>query len=159
ADAAVGSEDPEPDKHPLVAATTGAAGAGMCPSREQRVRPETDNVVVTEDDVVGDLQNGAQLLPVRFGATCEPGPEDPVIDALDVGCPRRRLTIEIEWADGRRDRSRHRGGAGTRGAVWQEVGIAVVEPDDGIAHAVGGERLPPSPSPVRIDLDQVQLLS
>src|SRR5262249_17944972 len=63
------------------------------------------------------------------------------------------------WADGRRDRSRHRGGAGTRGAVWQEVGIAVVEPDDGIAHAVGGERLPPSPSPVRIDLDQVQLLS
>src|SRR5262249_28625957 len=154
ADAAVGSEDPEPDEHLLVAATTGAAGAGMCPSREQRVRPETGDVIVTEYDVVGDLQNGAKLLPECFGPTREPGSEDPVIDDLHVGRPRCRVAIGMEWAvDGRRDRTCRRRGAVARGPGGEQLGVALVQPHDRVAQPVGGEPLHPPASSVRIHLD------
>ena len=59
----------------------------------------------------------------------------------------------------RRDRARRRRGAGARGAVGEELGVALVQPGDGVAEPVGGEDLAAPASSLRVDLDQDDIVS
>ena len=63
---------------------------------------------------------------------------------------RSRSGGPISAATERADRR----GAGALGAVGEQLGIALVQPGDGVAQVVVGEDLEPLASPLRIDLDQ-----
>ena len=153
------SEDPEPEELPLVGAAAGAVGAEVRPAHEERIGPQAEDVVLAHGDVVGDLEQRAAVLQQRFRPARGPGPQDPVVDDLDGGCERGGEAIEVDRSQHRRDRARRRRGAGARGAVGEEVGVALVQPDDGVAQPVGGEALDPPASSLRVDLDQSDSLS
>ena len=76
----------------------------------------------------------------RLGSAQDPEPDGAVIDELDGGRERRGAAIEVERSQHRRDRARRRRGAGALGAVGEQLGVALVQPDDGVAEAVGRRR-------------------
>src|SRR5262249_17623105 len=82
-----------------------------------------------------------------------------MVDHLDIGPDRRGPAIEIGWPEERRHRARRRRGAAARGAVGEQLGVALVQPGDGIAQAVGGEDLAPRAPSLPVDLDQLDGLA
>ena len=93
----------------------------------------------------------------RFRPARGPGPQGPVVDDLDGGRERRGAAIEVERSQQRRDRARRRRGAGARGAVGEELGVALVQARDGVAEAVGGEDLGAPAPALRVDLEQTMI--
>ncbi len=148
---AIGSEDPEHEEGPLEGAAAGAVGAEVRPAHEERVGSQAEDVVDAGGAVVGELEQGAERAagPLRLRArTGEP--DGAVVDELDVGRERRAVAIEVERSQQRRDRARRRRGAVALGAVGEELGVALVQPGDGVAQPVGGEDLgPPASSAAR----------
>ena len=115
---------------------------------------QTEEFVGARGGVVGELEHGAEVLKVRFRPTREPGPQGPVVNDLDGGCDQRGDAIEVERSLHSHDRLRRCRGAGTRGAVGEEIGVPFVQPRDGVAQPVDGEDLGPRPSSLGVDLDQ-----
>ena len=135
---------------PLEGAAAGAVGAEVRPAHEERVGSQGEDVVDAVGDVVGELEQGADAPQHGFGSAHGPEPDGPVVDELDVGRERRGVAIEVRRSQQRRDRARRRRGAGALGAVGEELGVALVQPGDGVAQAVGGEDLgPPASSRAR----------
>ncbi len=140
------SEDPEQEERPLVGAAAGAVGAGVRPAHEERVGLQAEDVVDAHGDVVGELEQGAEVLQQRFRPARGPGPQR-------SGGRRPRWRARARWRSDRgravphgRDRARRRRGAGALGAVGEELGVALVQAGDGVAEPVGGEDLgPPAP--------------
>ncbi len=123
----------------------------MSRAHQQRISLQVEDFVRARGDLVGELEHGAEVVQVRFPPTRGPGSQGPVVDDLDVGCDRGGIAIEVE----RRhppDRARRRRRAGARGAVGEELGVALVQAGDGVAQPVGGEALPPSDSSLRVGL-------
>ncbi len=127
---------------------------------EQRVGSQAEDVVDANGDVVGDLEQGAEACAGRLRAPrADPIPR--------VRWSTTRWRARAPWRSDRgrtvpsmrRDRARRRRGAGARGAVGEELGVALVQPRDGVAQLVGGEDLGPPASPLRVDLDQDDLLA
>jgi len=77
-----------------------------------------------------------------------------VVDVLHGGCKRRGPAIEIEPFLESGERAHRRRGADAFWTVGEEVGVALVQPGDGVAQPVLGEDLEPSSLPLRVDLDQ-----
>src|SRR5215470_17663058 len=93
-------------------------------------------------------------------AVRRPGAQYPMVDVLDVGCERARQAIGIEPSLQELCRgARRRRGAGAFGAVGEDLGVALIEPGDGVTQPIGGEDLaPPLPS-LRVDLDRTDYFS
>ncbi len=99
------------------------------------------------------------MLPQLFRPARGPGPQDPVVDDLDGRCGHRGEAIGVERPPDRRDRARRRRRAGARGTVGEELGVALVQADDGVAQAIGREQLGPPATSARVDFVQGELLS
>src|SRR5262249_30887244 len=85
--------------------------------------------------------------------------EPAVVDELDVGPNGRGPAIEVGLPEEGRDRARRCRGAVARGALGEQLGVALVEADDGVAKAVGGEDLAPRAASLSVDLDQLDGLA
>src|SRR5207244_1986759 len=68
--------------------------------------------------------------------------ERPVVDVLTVRRDDRVDGVRV-WAPQYRDRARRRRGAGAFRAVGEELGVALVQPGDGVAKPLGREYLDP----------------
>src|SRR5262249_59464650 len=79
------------------------------------------------------------------------------VAAPEGGYKQGGMAIGVGWPDARRNRPCRRCGNGPRGAIGQQLGVALVEPDDGVAQMVGGEDLG-SPTSLRVDLRQIDYL-
>ena len=100
----------------------------MRPAHEERVGPQAEDVV----DAHGERRRRARAgsgVPRRTASAprADPIPEGPVVDELDGGRERRGVAIGVERSHDRRDRARRRRGAGARGAVGEELGVALVQ--------------------------------
>ena len=155
---AIRSGDPEDEEGSFVGPAAGTGSAKVSPAQEQRIRLQAEDLVVAQGGVLGELERGAVVLQQRLPPVRGPGPQDPVVDDLDAGCERRCVAIDIERAQIGRDRARCRRRVGALGAVEEKLGVALVQAGDGVAQPVGGEDLGPPASPVRVDLDQKDVL-
>src|SRR5262249_10514298 len=107
----------------------------------------------------GGLEERAQRGAVLRDSVYRPEPDDPVVVVGDIGGHRRGLVIEVERSNLRCDRAGGRGDAPPLGAVWEQLGVALVQADDGVAQPVGGEVLGPPAAPGWVDLDESNDLS
>ena len=156
--AAVGAEHPEQQELRLEGAAARAVGAGVRPAQQDRVGLETEHVVDAGGDVVGELEQGAEAAQQRVGAAAGREADGAVVDERDVGGERRGVAIEVGRRHHGRDRARRRRGAGACRAVGEQLGVAFVQPRDGVAQAILGELLDPPASSLRVDLDHDDLL-
>src|SRR5215468_6022117 len=81
-----------------------------------------------------------------------------MVDDLYGRCEQQRDTIEVDMAGERCDRARRRRGAVALGAFWETLGVALVEPHDGVTQVIDGENLGRLASALRVHLDQMDLL-
>ena len=77
---------------------------------------------------------------------------------LDVECEPAHTT-HVPRSLYQRHRSRRRRRARALGPVGQQLGVALVQADDGVAQMLGGEALVPPPLPLGVDLEQSDYLS
>src|SRR5262249_51419699 len=77
-----------------------------------------------------------------------------VVDDFDGRSERGGVAIWIEPAQHRSDRARRRCGAGTLGAVGEQLGVPLVESHDGLGQAVDGEALGTPAETLFVDLVQ-----
>src|SRR5215468_7748317 len=149
-----------------IAASTRAAcalaalGRRGRPAHEGHLGSQAKDVIEPGDDVVGDVEERVQPVEVGCGAARRPDSDDAaMVDELEGRGHRGGVAIEVKRSGHRRDRARRRGGAGARRAVGEYLGIALIEPGDGIAQPIAGEDLaPPLPS-LRVDLDRTDYFS
>src|SRR5207249_3054316 len=139
----VDAEDIERDEAPLEAAAAGAVRTEVRPAHEERVGSEAENIVEVKDEVVRDLEQGVDPASDRLGSAEGRKAERPVVDVLTVRRDDRVDGVRV-WAPQDRDRARRRRGAGARGAVGEEAGVALVQPDESVGQPVGGEPVRPS---------------
>ena len=156
---AVGSEDPEPEEMPLVAAAAGALDAEVRPAQEHGVGPDADDVVDAVGDALGNLEQASEPPPHGFDSGQRPDTLRPMVEVLDGGGVRPGVGIGVERPQHRRDRARGRRGAGALGALGEQLGVALVQPHDGVGEAVGGEELAPTEAPAFVGLDDADRLS
>ena len=149
---AIGSERIEYDERPLIGAPASVGGSSVSRAHDERIGVQAKDFFGARGGVVGDLEQGAEVLQERFRPTRGPGSQAPVVDDLDGGCDRGGDAIEVEPRPPHRPRPCR--GAGARGPVGKELGVAFVQPRDGVAQPVDGEDLGPRPSSLGVDLDQ-----
>src|SRR5262249_40277231 len=128
--AAIWSKDEEDEERSFESSAAGAIDAGVRPGYEQRIGALAKDIVDAVGDRVGDLEQGAEPAQVGIGAPRALKPERAVVDELDVGRDRPSPAIEIDGAYQRLERARRRRGARTIGTVGEELGVALVQPDD-----------------------------
>ena len=144
---------------PLEGAAAGTVRAVARPTQEVCVGSQIEHIVDAVGDVVGNLIDGAQHAQHSIGSAHGFEAHGPVIGEFDGRPDRPGVASKVVRAHVRRDRARRRRGAGAFGSVGEELGVALVESGDGVAQLVGGEVLGPPASPLRVDLDQMDLLS
>ena len=81
-----------------------------------------------------------------------------MVDDLDVGGEGRGKALEVERRHVGGDRARRRRGARACRAVGEQLGVALVQARDGVAQVIVRELLGAPASPVRVDLDQYEVL-
>src|SRR5262249_30475300 len=150
---AIGSEDEEVEVRSLVGTPAGAVRAEVSHAHEERTRVQAENVVNTDGDVVGELDEGAETLQHRVRSARGPGPQGTVVDGLDGGGGPGGKALDRGRSGEGRGRSRGRDGAGALGAFGKELGVALVQAYDGVAEMVRGEALVPPAPPLCVDLD------
>ena len=141
---AVGAEDPEEEG---TAFRKRRRRCGRCRSsstHEQRVGSQVEDVVKAVGDPIGELDQGAQLLRSASAPRWTRSPASGGRRSRRRGM--RRGVRSGRRSQQRRDRARRRRGTIALGAVGEELGIALVQPDDGVAESVGGEVLAPPAS-------------
>src|SRR5262249_45763962 len=94
----------------------------------------------------------------RFGSARGLKPDRPVVDVVHEWGERRSAAIEVDRSRIHCYGPRRRRGAGAFRAIGEERGVALVEPDDGVAQVVAGEEFAPPASALGVDLDQRELL-
>src|SRR5262249_28990019 len=147
----IGSEGPEVEDWPLEGATAGAVGAEERDGHEERVGPQGEDIVEALGEV-DEPEPGAPVLHRRFCSARGPGPQDAMVEDLHGRWEGAGPAIELDReAHDRRDQPRGRRGAGAGGAVGEQLDVALVQPRDGVAQAVGGEGLDPPESSVPVD--------
>src|SRR5262249_58419471 len=115
---------------PGVGPAAGAVAAAGDPRDEERVGLQGEDIVVALGDI-GEIEPRAPVPQELLRPTCRPGPQYPVVDLLDPGCERLGIVI-VERPQRQCSRACDRRGPGARGSVGEELGVALVEPDDGV---------------------------
>jgi len=123
-------------------------------AHQERIRFQSEDFIEARGDVVGELQHGAHVLHDRLLPTGGPGSQDPVVDDLGGGREKRMIRLPRLHP---RHRACGRRSAGALGAVGEELGVALVEPDDGVAQPFDREDLAPAAPPLRVDLGQLDV--
>src|SRR5262249_26974293 len=155
----LGPEDHEGEELALVAAAPDAFRAEVRRAQESSVGAQGEDVLDAVGDVVGEFEESAERAQVGVASARGRQADGPVVvDELDGWVERRGEAIEADRPDQRRDRPRRCCGAGARGAVGEQLGVALVEPDDGVAQVIWAEDLAPPVSPLRVDVAQYELL-
>ncbi len=108
-------------------------------------------------DVVGDARAASGASAGTLRSARGPEPDGPVVDELDGGRERRRPAIERPAVPASPRPSAPSPRRGRAPGRREELGVALVQPGDGVAQPVGGEDLAPPASPLRVDLDQNDL--
>ena len=155
----IDSEDPEHQELALVGTAAGAEGARIRPAHEERVGSQTEDVVDARGPVVRELGQGAHGPQRCLGSVHGAQSDGPGVDELDGRRERGSPALDVRRSHQRSNRTLRRRGAGACRAVGEEVGVALVQADDGVAQAIGCEQLRLSATALGVDLDQNDLLS
>src|SRR5262249_60414937 len=100
---AVDPEAEEPDDLPLVGPASDARLPRARPAHEQRVRLRGDDLLATDDEVVGHLEVRRRHAEHRLRSTYGPESQRAMIDEPDVSCDRGGPAMEVERTEKRRD--------------------------------------------------------
>src|SRR5262249_11443676 len=139
--ATVGSEDAQREELGLVRPAAGAVGTVKDRGYEERVRLQGEDIVEADGVVLDEIEPDAYVPQELLRSPRGPGAQSPVVDDLDGGFERLGIAIEVERPQRQRHRARDPRDADARGPVGQQLGVTLVEPDDGVTQVVRGEGL------------------